>query len=121
MSKKEAEQKIFAPVTKEGFRVIYNAPESEAEDSSKRNDEDDVSFVTTMTEELGTCLGKIVQVGRLGQKSSDKKHLLRVQFMYLDHRRLLLRSIKKSHKTTQYNNVNVNHDLPYQERQFRKV
>ena len=101
--------------------VIYNASESEAEDSSKRNDEDDVSFVNAMTEEVGTCLGEIVQVGRLGQKSSDKKRPLKVQFMYIDHRRLLLRSIKKSHKTTQYNNVNVNPDLPYQERQFQKV
>ena len=82
---------------------IYNAPESEAEDSSKRND--DISFVNAMTEELGTCLGEIAQVGRLGQKSSDNKRPLRVQFMYLDHRRLLLRSTKKLQKTTQYNNI----------------
>ena len=98
--------------------VIYNASESQAEDSSKRN-KDEVSFVNA-TEELGIPLGEIVQVGKLGQKSSDKKRPLRVQFTDLDHRSLLLRSAKKLHKTTQYNNVNVNPDLSYQERQFQK-
>ena len=72
------------------------------------------------TEELGIPLGEIVQVGKLGQKSSDKKRPLRVQFTDLDHRSLLLRGAKKLHKTTQYNNVNVNPDLSYQERQFQK-
>ena len=55
-----------------------------------------------------------------GQKSSDKKGPRRVQFMDHDHRRLLLRSAKKLHKTTQYNNVYMNPDLSYQERQFQK-
>ena len=40
--------------------------------------------------------------------------------MELNHRRLLLRSAKKLHKTSQYNNVYVNPDLSYQERQFQK-
>ena len=47
--------------------VIYNAPESEAEDSSKRN-KDAVSFMNAMTEELGIPLGETVQVVRLGHK-----------------------------------------------------
>ena len=40
--------------------------------------------------------------------------------MDLDHRRLLLRRAKKLCNTTQYNNVYVNPDLSYQERQFHK-
>ena len=52
--------------------VIYNALEFEGEDSSKRS-KDDVSVVNAMTEELGIPMGEIVQVGRLGQKPSDKK------------------------------------------------
>ena len=45
--------------------IIYNAPESEAEDSSKRN-KDDVSFVNTMTKKFVIPLGEIVQLGGLG-------------------------------------------------------
>ena len=76
--------------------------------------------MNALTEELGITLGEIVQVGRLVQKSSDKKRPLRAQFMDLDHRSLLLKSTKKLCRTTQYNNVYVNPDLSYQERQFQK-
>ena len=70
-----------------------------AEHPSKRNKDDDVSFVNVMTEELGIPLGEIALIVQaviaLGQKIFDKKRLLRVQFTDLDHRRLLLRSAKK--------------------------
>ena len=63
--------------------VIYDAPESKTEDSSRRKKED-VIFVNSIFEALNIAIPEIVDFTHLGPRSPDKNRILRVMFSDLE-------------------------------------
>jgi len=100
--------------------VVYNVPESKAEDSSRRK-KDDATFVNSIFEALEIAIPEMVDVTRLGPRNPDKNRILRVTFSDLEQKRSLLTNSKKLRLLEKFKKVYVNPDLSFQERKTQKV
>ena len=97
--------------------IIYNAPESESTDSALRKSEDK-KFLDTLINSIGAGPVDIVNIVRLGAKSSGKFRPLRVQFANMEHRRAVLTNARKLHDSSSsvFKKVYINPDLSRKQR-----
>ena len=76
--------------------MFFNVPESDTEHSAQRK-ANDMDFVLSLIDDIGASPVNIVDVVRLGARSSDRSRPLRVQFKDLIHKRSVLRNCVNHH------------------------
>ena len=94
--------------------IIYNAPESESTDSAVRKSEDK-NFFDSLIDSIDVGPVDIVNIVRLGARSSGKLQPLRVQFNSMEHRRTNARKLRDSSSNV-FKKVYINPDLSRQQR-----
>ena len=99
--------------------IIFNIPEPKSMENAERKKED-IAVINANAEELGSTTLDIVDVVRLGAKSSDKNRPLKVHLNSLSQRRFLLMKAKELRQSKQFSSMYINSDLTYKERQASK-
>ena len=101
--------------------MFFNVPESDTEDSAQRK-ANDTDFVLSLIDDIGAGPVDIVDVVRLGARSSDKSRPLRVQFKDLSHKRSVLVKAKKLRESSSstFKEVFINPGLSFKERQAQR-
>ena len=101
--------------------IVFNAPEPKSTESSQRKAEDR-EFFNSLIDHIGIDPVDVIDVVRLGAKTSDKLRPLRVQFNNLGHRRSVLVNAKKLRDSSSdvFKGVYINPDLSVKERQVQR-
>ena len=101
--------------------IVFIVPESKAIESSQRKTEDR-EFFNSLIDDIGVNLVDVIDVVRLGAKTPNKLHSLRVQFNNLGHRRLVLANAKKlcDSSSDVFKGIYINPDLSVKERQAQR-
>ena len=101
--------------------IVFNVPEPQCIEFSERKAKDREMF-DALVEDIGAGPVDVIDVVRLGAKSSNKLRPLRVQFNNLGHRKSVLANAKKLRDSSSdvFKGIYINPDLSVKDRQEQR-